>query len=182
MPNTVDSQTRANLYRAHFKDGVPPEARKVPFRNIRDLLALHSKTSGGKPFLIYYDDDDARLELSYAEFTARVHQAANFLYDDLGVRRGDRVATITYNHIDTVIIYLLVGSLGRLLRRRMSGRTTSGLPLSCAIAKRRFVWRVRISWARRPHCSRQRARSRRAQHRANRASGRQPKRRLPPLS
>ncbi len=112
MPKALDSQTRTNLYWAHFKDGAPPEAHKVPFRNIRDLLAMHAKTSGGKTFLINYDDDDRRLELSYAEFTARAHQAANFLYDDLGVRRGDRVATIAYNHVDTVLIYFACWVIG----------------------------------------------------------------------
>ena len=112
MPEALDSQTRTNLYRARFKDGLPPEAHRVPFRNIRDLLALHSKTSGGKTFLVYYDDDDSRQELSYAEFTARAHQAANFMYDDLGVRRGDRVATIAYNHIDTVLIYFACWIIG----------------------------------------------------------------------
>ncbi len=112
MPDTVDSQTQANLSRAHLKDGVPQEMRKVPFRNIRDLLSLHSKTSGNKTFLIYYDDDDSRQELSYAEFTARVHQAANFMYEDLGVRRGDRVSTIAYNHVDTVLIYFACWVIG----------------------------------------------------------------------
>ena len=41
-----------------------------------------------------------------------MHQAAGFLYDDLGVRRGDRVATIAYNHLDTVIIYFACWLIG----------------------------------------------------------------------
>lgn len=112
MTREVDSQTVANLYQAHFKDGLAPEKRKVPFRNIRDLLSLHSKTSAGKTFLIFYDADGARQALTYAEFNARVHQAANFIYEDLGVRRGDRVATIAYNHIDTVMIYFACWMIG----------------------------------------------------------------------
>ena len=46
MATEVDAQTAAKLYQAHIKDGVPPELKKVPFRNIRDMLSMHSKTSG----------------------------------------------------------------------------------------------------------------------------------------
>ena len=112
MMKDIDSRTAANLYQAHIKDGVPQEMRKVPYRNIRDLLSMHSKTSGGKTFLIYYDANNERQALTYAEFNARVHQAANFMVDDLGIRRGDRVATIAYNHIDTVVIYFACWVIG----------------------------------------------------------------------
>ena len=112
MSSEVDSITAANIRQAHIKDGVPQEMRKVPFRNIRHLLSMHSKTSGRKPFLIYYDADGSRQELSYAEFNARVHQAANFMVEDLGIRRGDRVATIAYNHVDTVLIYFACWVIG----------------------------------------------------------------------
>ena len=112
MSTQMDPLTAANLYDAHIKDGVPPEHRKVPFRNIRDLLSLHAKTSGSKTFLIYYDENDQAQKLSYAEFNARVHQAANFMVEDLGVGRGDRVATIAYNHLDTVVIYFACWVIG----------------------------------------------------------------------
>ncbi|MCY3833507.1 MAG: class I adenylate-forming enzyme family protein [Chloroflexi bacterium] len=112
MSRELDAQTAANLHQAQVKDGVPPQTRKVPFRNIRDLLSLHSKTSGGKTFLIFYDADGARQALTYAAFNARAHQAANFLYEDLGIRRGDRVATIANNHIDTVLIYFACWLIG----------------------------------------------------------------------
>ena len=112
MTQAMDAQTRSNLYQAHIKDGMPQEKRKTPFRNIRDLLSLHSKVSGGKTFLIFYDADGQRQALSYAEFNARVHQAANFMVEDLGIRRGDRVATIADNHIDTVLIYFACWVIG----------------------------------------------------------------------
>ena len=112
MTQDMDTLTEANIVQAHIKDGVPQEMRKAPYRNIRDLLSLHSKTSGGKIFLIYYDSDGERQALSYGEFYARVHQAANFMLEDLGVARGDRVATIADNHIDTVLIYFACWVIG----------------------------------------------------------------------
>ena len=112
MVTDVDALTAAKLYQAHIKDGVPPELKKVPFRNIRDMLSMHSKTSGEKTCLIYYDNDDSAQTLSYAEFNARVHQAANFMVEDLGIQRGDRVATIAYNHLDTVLIYFACWVIG----------------------------------------------------------------------
>jgi acyl-CoA synthetase (AMP-forming)/AMP-acid ligase II len=112
MIEPLDTTTINNIYKAHIKDGISPDIRKVPFRNIRDVLSLHAKTSPQKIFLIYYDDDGNRDELTYAEFNARVHQVANFLYEDLGIRRGDRIATIVYNHVDTVLIYFACWVIG----------------------------------------------------------------------
>ncbi len=112
MSSDMELLSATNIQKAHIKDGIPQELRKVPFRNIRDLLSLHSKTSGQKTYLIFYDEDGSRQELGFAEFNARVHQTANFMYDDLGIRRGDRVATISYNHVDTVLIYYACWVIG----------------------------------------------------------------------
>ena len=112
MTSAMDPQTQANIHAVQHVHGVPPEARKVPFRNLRHLLSLHATVTPEKVFLIHYDGDGLREEYTYAEFNARVHQAAGFLYDDLGVRRGDRVATIAYNHVDTVVIYFACWLIG----------------------------------------------------------------------
>ncbi len=108
----IEKQTQANIYTAQHIYGLPPTHRLIPFRNFRQVLSLHARTSPDKPYLIYLDSDGGREELSYAEFNARVHQVANFLYEDLGVRRGDRVATIGHNHTDTVIIYAACWLIG----------------------------------------------------------------------
>ena len=104
--------TEKNLEAAHIINGIPQTQRMVPFRNIRHVLALHAKTAGKRPYLIHLDKEGNREELSFAEFNVRVHQTANFLHDDLGVRRGDRVATIAYNHAETVIVYFACWVIG----------------------------------------------------------------------
>lgn len=109
---TLNDATIANIRAARTVNGVPPQHYKIPYRNIRHLLSLHATVTPDKPFIIHYDADGSRDELTYARFNARVHQAAGFLYDDLGVRRGDRVATIAYNHLDTAIIYFACWLIG----------------------------------------------------------------------
>ena len=70
----------------------------LPFRNIRDVLGLHAKTTPHKNFLVYYDAEGKRHEYSYAIFTAMVHQTANLLYEDLKVQRGDVIAVAGRMH------------------------------------------------------------------------------------
>jgi len=108
----LDPQTAANIDAARTLHGVPYTAAKVPYKNMRHLLSLHATVTPDKDFLIHYDGDAVRETLTYAQFNASVHQAAGFLYDDLGVRRGDTVATICYNHSDTVIIYFACWIIG----------------------------------------------------------------------
>ncbi len=108
----LDDLTRSKIREAHVINGIPGDHYKVPYRNIRYLLSTQAKVSPTKSFLIHYDAEGEREELNYSEINARVHQTAHFLYEDLGVRRGDRVATIGYNHSDTVVIYFACWILG----------------------------------------------------------------------
>lgn len=108
----LESITLENIRAARHVHGLPPEHRLVPYRNIRQLLSQHAKTTPAASYLIYVDKDGQREQFSYGEFNARVHQVANFLHEDLGVRRGDRVATIAHNHSDTVLIYFACWVIG----------------------------------------------------------------------
>ncbi len=113
MAEHPDWQTLALIRAARTLRGVPPEQHGLPFTNIRQLLSLHAKVSPEKVFLIHYDGEKGRRdEWTFAAFNARVHQTAGFLYDDLGVRRGDRVATLAHNHADTVILYFACWLIG----------------------------------------------------------------------
>jgi acyl-CoA synthetase (AMP-forming)/AMP-acid ligase II len=77
----------------------------LPYRNIRHLLSIHAKTHGTSDFLLTQTDDGTIQRLDYAEFNARVHQAANLLHDDLGVQRGDRVAMMSLPVDTAAILY-----------------------------------------------------------------------------
>lgn len=108
----MDNTTIQNLYAARHVNSVPPERRRIPYRNIGHVLSMHTCFATDKTFLIHLDKDGNRESFSYAVFNARIHQAAAVLYHELGVRPGDRVATIAYNHSDTVIIYFACWLIG----------------------------------------------------------------------
>src|SRR5258708_6725222 len=107
----LDTQTLENLRAAHIVHGRSPEQRFSAYQSIGDLLAAQTARQPNKVFLIHYNADGQREDFTYAQFSARVHQTAHVLVD-LGVRCGDRVATIAYNHSETVIAYFACWLIG----------------------------------------------------------------------
>lgn len=100
----LDAHTEANVRAAQHGHGLPPTERQTPYRNLRHLLSLQATVTPDKTLLVDYDGDGQREETSTAAFNARVHQAAGFLYDDVGVRRGDCVATLVAGSVDALVI------------------------------------------------------------------------------
>ncbi|MBI5931495.1 MAG: acyl--CoA ligase [Chloroflexi bacterium] len=111
MLTSVPADTQANILQAQMLRGRPPSSHLVPYRNIRHLLENRAMESPDKVFLIHYDKDGQREEITYAALNSRVNQTAHVLLQ-LGVKQGDRVATIGYNHSDTVVIYFACWKIG----------------------------------------------------------------------
>jgi long-chain acyl-CoA synthetase len=87
----------------------------LPWSSFEDFFnsRIYDRTLANRPFLIYYDDDRQRhCTYSYAEFGTVVQRAATFLHDQVGLRRGDRLATILFNHNLTVVLYFAAWSSG----------------------------------------------------------------------
>ncbi|MDN5941227.1 MAG: acyl--CoA ligase [Nitrospira sp.] len=85
-------------------DGSPT----LPWSSFADFFRsrIYDRALVNRPFLIYYDDDrQLHYEYSYAEFGTAVQRAASFLHDQVGLRHGDRLATILFNHDITVVLY-----------------------------------------------------------------------------
>ncbi|WP_410960253.1 hypothetical protein, partial [Salmonella sp. SAL4431] len=76
---------------------------RFPHPNIRSVLSLHGKVSPEKAFLIHHTSDGRREELPFAEVSARVHQTANLLQEDLNAQPGDCIAVLVDNPADAVI-------------------------------------------------------------------------------
>ncbi len=83
----------------------------VPYRNINALLTEQVEKYEERPFLIFYSDEGYRKEYSFREFYEEVCKTANFLQAS-GITLGDKVATVSFNHADTVIQYFAAFLLG----------------------------------------------------------------------
>ncbi len=96
---------------AQTVNDIPTSEPMVPYRNIGALLHEQTDKYEIKPFLIFYSDEGYRKEYSYREFYEEVCKTANFL-QRAGIALGDRIATVSYNHSDTVIQYFAAFLLG----------------------------------------------------------------------
>ena len=105
--------------------GVPEhitQARKVeglcpplPWSSFADFFKsrVYDRALVNRTFLIYCDDDRAvRYTYSYGEFGTVVQSVATFLHDRVGLRPGDRLATMLFNHDVTVALYFAAWILG----------------------------------------------------------------------
>lgn len=102
-----------NIRQARSLREVPPDRYLVPFGSVADLLDRQSAARPDKVFLFYHNDDTGEQgEWRYREFNRRINQVANLLRDSYGVRRGDKVATIAFNHPDAVTTFFACWKLG----------------------------------------------------------------------
>ena len=109
----LDPQTQANLRRARTYQNLPPDHYLTPFTSFADLLDQRARERPDDLFLIAYDDDaGTRQSWTFRQFNQRVNQVANLLRHTYGVQRGERVATLAYNHPDTVFTYFACWKLG----------------------------------------------------------------------
>src|SRR5205809_7003231 len=107
-----DPELIANIEAARTVRGIPPHQYLVPFASVPGLLEERARAAPEKEFLIYYDAAGRRAALTYAALQARVRRIAHQMSAALGVRRGDRIATVAYHHPDTVAIYFAAWRLG----------------------------------------------------------------------
>src|SRR3989454_8121929 len=88
---------------------------RLPWRSFVEFFdeRVHDARHADKPFLTYCDDDRRlRRSYTYAEFGDGVGRLATFMRDRLDLRRGDRVATVLFNHDQTVFVYFAAWVLG----------------------------------------------------------------------
>ena len=88
----------------------------MPYRNVGELLRKQVETYKDKPWLIFYGKEVPRTSkvrgtYAYQQFYELVCKTANFLLSQ-GITRGDRIATVAYNHADTVIQYFAAWLIG----------------------------------------------------------------------
>lgn len=87
----------------------------LPWNSFADFFKsrVYDPALVNRTFLTYCDDDLAiRYTYSFAEFGTVVQLVAAFLHDQVGLGRGDRLATILFNHDATVVLYFAAWILG----------------------------------------------------------------------
>ena len=103
---------REEILMAHRMGGLPftlPWASFAEFYRSR----LKDTVSAGQVFLTYHDDERGlRRAYTYSEFDAQVSSVADSMRQFFGLRRGDRIATVLFNHDQTVFIYFAAWVLG----------------------------------------------------------------------
>src|SRR2546423_9641579 len=83
----------------------------VAFENIGELMFKRARDYDTKPFLIFYDLEGNRREDNYKDFFMLCGMCANMMRAH-GIKRGDRIATISHNHADTVVQYFAAWLMG----------------------------------------------------------------------
>ncbi len=98
---------------AHARTITDPndQAGNVGYENIGELMFRRARDFDTKPFLIYYDSEGNRREDNYKDFFMLCGMCANMMRS-YGLKRGDRIATISHNHADTVIHYFAAWLMG----------------------------------------------------------------------
>lgn len=103
-----------NINRARSLRDAPVTDPAFPYRNLGQLLEEQVERNEQKVFLIYYSEEGQRREVTYHEFFEEACRVANHM-QAMGLRHGDRVATVSYNHPDVVFQYFAAFLLGAVL-------------------------------------------------------------------
>jgi long-chain acyl-CoA synthetase len=102
----------------------------VPVDSIGRLLADRAAAHGSRRFLSFAGEGE-RVDLDYAAFARRVEALAAHLAEHHGIAEGDRIATLSVNHHDTVTTYFAAWWLGAVV-----------VPISVAEEDDRVVYMV----------------------------------------
>ncbi len=108
---TADRTPLDRIAAARTLPGAPDPDAFRDHATVPAMLAARLADRPDQEALVYLDDDGSRRARTYAELADAVARVAGFLRD-VGIGRGDRVATVAHNHDDTVVQYLAAWSLG----------------------------------------------------------------------
>ena len=78
--------------------------------DLSDLIERNAAFTPGKPATVFEGEI-----LSYAALNARIEQTARALKAELGVSRGDRVAILSLNRPDYLVLLYACARLGAML-------------------------------------------------------------------
>ena len=104
-PDNVDPGTVERIQQARSLSGRPGEPPLTPYRNVGQLLAERVRERPGASWLTYYEDGRRVEHYTFERFADAAARIAAFLTNDLGIKAGERIATLAVNDPGTVIVY-----------------------------------------------------------------------------
>jgi long-chain acyl-CoA synthetase len=105
-----DAEIEARIARARTSPQGEARLARLAHRSFATLL--RARRDDARPYLVSFDENGARSELSHRDFVARVAARARALARRAGVGRGDRVALLMHNHPEVPVAYLACWALG----------------------------------------------------------------------
>lgn len=112
----LDIKIKENIEKAQSYKDIPISCPFVPYSSFADLLEKRAELYKDKIHLIFYDEKDKEKQsFSYGLFNREINKVANFLKEGLDIKRGDRIATLMYNHWVAVLIYYSVLKIGAVI-------------------------------------------------------------------
>lgn len=107
----MDTKTHDNILKAHCFADKSATDYMVKYKNMLELLNDRLEHQKDKEYLVFYPDNGGVKRYTYKEFISEVTRLSNFLRGE-GMEKGDRIATFSHNHSDTVILYFACWALG----------------------------------------------------------------------
>jgi long-chain acyl-CoA synthetase len=107
----MDKTTHDNILKAHYFSDKSATDYMVKYKNILELLNERLEQCRHEEYMVFYADDHDLMRFTYGEFINRVTRLSNFLIGE-GMKKGDRIATFSHNHADTVVLYYACWALG----------------------------------------------------------------------
>jgi len=107
----MDSTTQINIVKAHCFGDLSATDYLVKYKNIFEILIERLSEKANKDYITFYDDKSNVVTLIYERFLKKVFKLSNYLLQN-GITKGDKIATFSHNHIDTVILYFACWSIG----------------------------------------------------------------------
>ena len=109
--STLSVTLQEKISNAHRVGNFSFSEYAVPFNNMFELLQKQTTKYADTTWCIFYSDETGRNEISYAVFFTKVLQTVQYLLQS-GIQRNDRVAVMSFNHLDTLIQYFALWSIG----------------------------------------------------------------------
>ncbi len=107
----LTEETKQKIHKAHFVRRIKPEDYLVKYKNIFELLEYRAHLQTDDVYIVFYPDNKEKVQLTYKVFADKVFRTANLLKNN-GIGVEDRIATVSHNHINTVIQYFAAWVLG----------------------------------------------------------------------